>query len=112
MAYHRQQTFLWPATMDVSVAATHWAKRGPQIRAHGIQDRFAKGQPSSSVTNQWGENISFTQRQAHRGTERFLSPAQKNPAMDFAHAIQTGEFVIQNARQKHDAIRFNVRITL
>src|SRR5436853_5414995 len=102
MADHRQQTFLWPASMDVSVPATHWAESGPQISSHGVHDRFAKSQPSCSVTNQWRENISFTQRQTHRGTERLLPPAQKDPAMDFAHAIQTGEFVIQNARQKHD----------
>ena len=54
-------------------------------------------------------NATTRDAQANGSAQSFLAAPEKHAAMDFAHAIKTGEFVIQNARQQHESIGFNVR---
>ena len=103
MADHRQVTFLRPAAMNVAVAAAHRAERGTEIRSHGVNDRFAKRQPSGGVADERREDVAFFQGYADGGAQGFLAASQKNAAMDFPGAIKRGELVVQHARQQHEA---------
>ena len=53
----------------------------------------------------------LAQGQADSCAQGFLAAPQKDPAMDFAHAIQAGKFVVQDACQEHDAVRPDVLLT-
>ena len=110
MADHRQITFLWPAAMNVAVAATHRAEHGTQIRPQGVNHRFAKRQPSGRVADQWCEHVALFQRQTDGNAQGFLPAADKNAAMNFAGAVEAGAFIVQHARQQHEAIRGEVRV--
>ena len=52
----------------------------------------------------------FLQRDADGGAQGFLAAAEKNAAVDFAGAVKRGEFVVQQPRPQHEAIRGEVRV--
>ena len=110
MTDHRQITFLGPAAVNVAVASTHRAEHGTQIRSHGVNHRLAKRQPSGRVADQRCEHVGLFQRQTDGNAQGFLTAANKNAAMNFAGAVEAGAFVIQHARQQHEAIRGEVRV--
>ena len=110
MADHRQITFLGPAAMNVAVAPAHRAQRRTQIRPHGVQHRFAKRQPPGRVANQRREHIALFQRQADGHAQGLLPAANENAAMNFAGAVEAGEFVVQHARQQHETISGEMRV--
>ena len=90
--------------MNVPIPGPHRSQRGAQVSAHCIQNRLAERQPP----DQWGKNVASSQRQANRRAESLLATPEKDAAMNFAHAIEAGKFVVQKTRQQHEAVRFNV----
>src|SRR6266404_8201276 len=109
VADHGHETFPGPASMDIAVPPPHGTERRTEISTHRIEDRLAEGQPASSIADERGKYVAFAQAQANGSAQSFLAAPEKHATMDFAHAIKTGEFVIQNARQQHESIGFNVR---
>src|SRR5439155_4103594 len=94
---HRQQALLWPATMDVAVPGAHRTQPRAEIGADRIQQRLAKGQAPGRVPDKGRKNVPFPQREANRHAQGFLAAPKEDPAVDLAHAIETGKFVIQDA---------------
>src|SRR5262245_46983270 len=110
MTNHGEYTFPWPTAMDIPVAGTHWACRGPQIGADRIEEWFAKGESACSIPNQGRKNVALAQSQADRNAQRFLTAPKKHTAMDLSHAIKAGKFLIQYASQEHKAKGLDVTI--
>jgi hypothetical protein len=76
-----------------------------------VRTASSTGSPNASrpaVANQRGKDVAFAQRQPHRNAQRLLAASEKDAAMDFAHAIEAREFLVQDARQQHQAIRLHV----
>ena len=107
---HHEQPFPGPAAVDVAVTGAHRAQRRAQISPHGIQNWLSESEPSRPVPNERREDVSLAQGQAHRDAQSFLPASQKHAAMDFAHAIEAREFVVQDAREQHHTVRLRVRI--
>src|SRR6266404_3400281 len=108
VADHGQKALPGSPTMDIAISPSHWTERRTQICANSIQNWFAESQAASSIANKRRKYVSFMQRQANRGAQGFLAAPEEHAAMDFAHAIKTGEFVIQKPRQQHEAICLDV----
>jgi hypothetical protein len=96
--------------VDIAVATTHGAKGGAEIGADGIEDRLAESEAPGTVANQGRKNVAFAQGKANGDAESLLAAAKKDAAMDFAHAVKAGEFIVENAGQEHDAVRLDVLI--
>jgi hypothetical protein len=94
--------------MHISVPSAHWPLRRSEERSHRLQRGFPKRQAPGSIPDQRRENVSFAQRQTYRHTEGFLSPSQKDAAVDFPHPVQGREFIVQNAGEEHQAVCFYV----
>src|SRR5437764_1088045 len=101
MANHGQVSFARPSAMDVAVARPHWAERRTEVSAHRIQHRLAESQAPGGIANQRRKNVTLAQGLANRHAQRLLPAAQKDAAMDFAAAIETGELVIEQAGEQH-----------
>src|ERR1051326_3935506 len=110
MADHRHQPFPRPPPMHISVPGPHRAKGGAQISSDGIQQRLAERQPPRQITDERGKNVPFPQGYAYRGTQRLLAATNEYAAMNFAHPIKTGKFLIQKSRQQSNSVRFDVFI--
>src|ERR1041385_756973 len=109
MTNHWHEAFARAAPMNIPVAAAHWAKGRAKVSADGIEDRLTKSQPARTIANQRRKDIAPSQCHSSGGAKGLLASAKKNPSVNFAHAIKAREFIIQNSRQKHQAIRFEVR---
>jgi len=96
----------WPA-----IAPAHRPQTRTQIGAHGIQQRFAESQPASRIPDERRKNVPLAQGQPDGCAQGLLAASEEDAAMDFAHAIKAGEFVIQDAGQEHDAVGFDIGIT-
>ena len=72
--------------------------------------RFAERQPPGLVADQRRENVALAQRHPDANAERLLAAAEEDAAGDFAAAIKAGEFLVQRARQKHQAISLDERV--
>ena len=96
--------------MDIAVATAHRAEGRAEVGADAVENRFAKGQPARLIADERGENVAFAQRHADRDAQRLLAATEKDAAVDFARAIEAGEFVIQHTGKQHDAIRFDVKL--
>ena len=94
--------------MNVPIPGPHRSQWGAEVSAHCIQNRLAERQPPGGVPDQRGKNVASSQRQANRRAESLLATPEKDAAMNFAHAIEAGKFVVQKTRQQHEAVRFNV----
>src|SRR5437867_8124220 len=108
MTDHGQNPLPGPAAMHVAVSTAHGTQSRTEKRAHRVQHRFAKGQPSGQVANQRREDISFSQRESDGNTQGFLPAAQKDAAVNLTRAVKAGEFFIQRARQQHPATRLDI----
>ena len=95
--------------MDVAVAGPHRSQRRPEISAHGVQHRFAEGKATGAVANKRRKDVALAQSQSGGDAQGFLAASEKNAAVNFAHAIKTGEFVIEDAREQHQSICLHVR---
>jgi hypothetical protein len=96
--------------MHVAVPPAHRAKRGTEISADGVNDRFAKRHPASGIANEWREDVSFVEVNADGRAQGFLTPPEKNAAVDFTGAIKRGEFVVQQPRPQHEAVGRPLRL--
>src|SRR5207249_12003585 len=63
------------------------------------------------ITNERGKNIPFAQGHPNGHAQGLLAAPKKDPAVDLAHAIETGEFVIQDPGQQHETIRLQELLT-
>ena len=97
--------------MDVAVAPTHRAKRRAEKSPRRVENRFVESQPPRHVANERCKNISLAQSNADRDAQRLLPASEKDAAENFPRAIKARELVIEYARQQHEAIRFDVKIT-
>jgi hypothetical protein len=73
--------------MHIAIAGSHWAEGGTEISANGVEDGFAESEAARAVPDEGREEIAFSQRQPGGNAQGFLAAAEKNSAMDFAHAV-------------------------
>ena len=111
VADHRQITFARMAAMDVAITSAHRSKRGAEIVADGVNNRFAKSQPPGGVADERGEHVGFFEGNAEGGAQGFLPATEKNAAVNLAGAVKRGKFVVQQPRPHHEAESGEVRLT-
>src|SRR5688572_3861643 len=111
MADHRQIALARPAAMNVAITPAHRAEGRAKIGSGSVQQGFAESQSPRLIANQRRENISLAERDGDGDAQGFLPAPDEDAAMDFARAIKAGEFLIQNAPQKHPAKRADVLLT-
>src|SRR3954463_14723885 len=110
MTDHRKHALGRAATMNVPIPAAHRPQWRAKVSPNRIEQRFTKSQASGGIANKRSKNTPFSHRHACSRAERLLAASKKPPAMNFTHSIETGEFIVENSRQKHEAIRFEVII--
>src|SRR4051812_24472285 len=110
MTDHRKHALGRATTVNVPIPAAHRPQWRAKVSPNRIEQRFTKSQAAGGIADKRSKNIPFSQRRACRRAEPPLAAPKKHPAMNFAHSIETGEFIVENSRQKHEAIRFEVII--
>ena len=104
MADHGHETFFRAPAMHVAVATAHRAESRSHIGAGAIEERFSKGQPPGLIANERRKNVSFSQRHAGGGAQRFLALAQKHAPGDLPASVERGNLLFCDPCEKHPAV--------
>ncbi len=108
VADHRKEPLARTAAMDVAVAGAHGSERRAEVGPQRVDHRFAERQPAGHVADQRTEKIALAQRDPERCAEGLLAGAEEHAAVDFARAVEAGDFLLQRTGQEHPAKGFQV----
>src|ERR1700722_3957756 len=98
--------------MDVAIAPAHGAERRPHISADGIENGFAKSEPSGGIADKRRKDVAFLEGNTEGGTEGFLAASEENATVDFTGAIKRGKFIVEHTRQQHETKRRQINVPL
>ena len=104
MADHRVVTLARTPTVNVTIATAHRAELRAEIGPKRIEHRIPERHATRLIANQRRKNIAFAKSHTDGDAQRLLPAPQKDASLDQAAAIKTGELLLENARQEHQAI--------
>jgi hypothetical protein len=107
---HGEEPFARFAAVDVAVASAHGAMDGAESGADDVEDGFAEGEAAGQIADEGGEDVAWNQSKAERGAEGFLAAAKKDAALDFAGAVEAGQFIVQRPGEQHPSECFEILI--
>jgi two-component system, sensor histidine kinase and response regulator len=103
MTDHGQEPFPRPAAVNIAITTAHRTQGGAEGGSNHVQNALAECQTPGEITDERRKDIAGPQRKAERDAEPLLATAEKDTTLDFARAIEAGEFVIQRAGEHHPA---------
>src|SRR6516164_6176967 len=93
VADHREHPFPGPTTVNITVPGPHGTIRRAEVSSYRVQDWFAKSQASGRITDEGSKDVALVKSQTAGRAQSLLTAPKKDTAMDFAHAVEAGEFL-------------------